>query len=168
MAKKMDDLNNDAERELIYQETIKKVARLDDPVELMETTGAGLHLLLQDATESPLLDRLSVDLGAIVGALPFESPQDEMRQLTLQAAQRCLILLQAAHDRQSASTPLPTPVPDLTPYEDQLWEAHSQDIPEREIPDIEYYLPPPFSPSLGSYHLRNPQDCSPGDDIRQF
>lgn len=173
----MNSLSDNSERDLIYQETVKKVARLEDPIALIETASAGLHLLLQSPEDRHLLDRLSVSLGAIIGALPFEGPNDELRALTKQAVQRCLKVLQTAWDRPTSDTVKPAPHPGHASlyqmdeavfktdqseafdaeFDDQMWNTSTREDVDQEIPDLEYYLPPHLAHLLDHITYEIPQ-----------
>lgn len=80
----------------VYQENLAKLSHIDDPVDLMERASICLRLLLRRDDDQALLERSSVAIGEVIGDLPFEAPEAELRAHTRRAAQRCIQILQTA------------------------------------------------------------------------
>jgi hypothetical protein len=96
----------------VFQENIAKLSRIDDPVNLMERASLCLRLVLRRAEDAALLERSSIAIGEIIGELPFDAPEAELRAQTRKAAQRCIqILLTAQCERPARS--------DLFDHEDE-------------------------------------------------
>lgn len=134
------------------------IAQIDDPVELMEQSYVALSQILRRTDEGDLLDQLSILLGEVVGDLPFDAAETDLRHQTRLAAADCVAILQAATERR---------VPRLE-TDPALREQAAAHLLEIDIPpatdadrkaDLEYSLPPHLAHLLK--HIDYPQPAPP-------
>lgn len=170
-----------------FLELIRKIARLEDPVDLMDTVSAALNLLLRRDDNQQLYDQHSESIGVIIGSLPFESPEAKLRPLTRQAGRFCLQVLQMAKEKRlphegedvfSNATPgdaLLTEAFGTADYEEVLANDRSDTAKhpsdssdEDENKDIEYYLPQPLAHLLDHIQYEIPQPTTTGQKFDNF
>lgn len=165
---------------------IRKIARLDDPVDLMDTASATLNLLLRRDDDQSLYDRHSESIGAVIGGLPFESPEAELRTLTRQAGRRCLQILQIAREKRPPregediySNEFPghallmeafgnADYEEILAHEGGETTERPDDDDEDENKDIEYYLPQPLAHLLGHIQYETPQPATTSQKFDNF
>lgn len=170
---------------LDFEQVAKQVAALDDPVELMEQAYVALTQLLRRAEDSQLLDQLSIMLGEVIGDLPFEAPEQDLRRHTRFAAGRCVELLEAARDRrlprieaprpphhEPAPGPKPTHPPKAEPRHAPEPEAENAPAPmvdDTDRPrDLEYRLPPHLEHLLKHIEYQQPSPPPPQGGFTSF
>lgn len=131
------------------------IAAIDDPVELMEQSYLALTQVLRRTDERELLDQLSIMLGEVVGGLPFDAPEKELRHHTRLAAADCLTILEAAQERR-----LPRLEQDPAKRAQaaaQLLEVdHAPATEDDRQRDLEYSLPPHLSHLLKHIEYQQP------------
>lgn len=168
-----------------FNQLTRHVAAIDDPIELMEQSYSGLTQLLRRAEDGALLDQLSIMLGEIVGDLPFNAQEHDLRRHTRAAAARCVEVLEAARMRrlpraQQAHSPHsePEPKPDVVAIaqmeaEDREWEweagAEAESGTEPAPPrDLEYSLPPHLDHLLRHIEYDQPAPLPPTGNFANF
>lgn len=135
------------------------IANLDDPVELMEQSYVALTQMLRRTDERELLDQLSIMLGEVVGDLPFDAPEKDLRHHTRLAAADCVTILAAASEKR---------IPRLE-HDPVLREQAAARLAEEAPPvdaeddvrsdDLEYSLPPHLAHLLK--HIEYPEPAPP-------
>jgi hypothetical protein len=162
---------------LDFEQLARQVAALDDPIELMEQSYIVLTQLLRRAEDGALLDQLSIMLGEIVGDLPFDALEHDLRRHTRAAAARCVEVLEAARDRRlpreqpiSTAPDVPKPRPDdvataRTEVDEVEWEPEPEPEPQR---DLEYYLPPHLEHLLKHIEYDQPTPLPPTGNFASF
>lgn len=161
---------------LEFEQMKGQVAALDDPIELMEQSYAFLTRLLRRAEDSELLDQLSIMLGEIVGNLPFEAPEHDLRRHTRIAAGRCIEVIEAARDRRlprhmPAPTPRSVPAPQSesnAPEPQDEIEPTAPIASEDRHKDLEYVLPPHLVHLLTHIQYDQPTPPSPAGGFASF
>jgi len=142
---------------LDYARLRATLAAIEDPVELMEESYAALTQLLRRTDERPLLDQLSIMLGEVVGGLPFDAPEHELRQQTRLAAVDCLTILEAAGDRRQ---PRLLTDPQARQQAAQRLSELAQpapQTPQTRTDDLEYSLPPQLAHLLKHIEYLDPE-----------
>lgn len=168
-----------------FETLARQVGALDDPVDLLEQSYQALTLLLPQAENGELLDQLSIRLGEIIGDLPLDAPERDLRRHTRAAAQHCVAILAAARDRRLPTADdipaLPlndTPPPSQPPprlsvdVEDEDETAppprQSADALDEPVHDLEYYLPPHLAHLLRHIQYDEPSPPPPPGGFTSF
>lgn len=157
-----------------FEQMTRQIAAIEDPVELMEECYLALTQLLRRAEDGDLRDRLSIMLGEVVGDLPFEAREHDLRRHTRAAAVRCIEILEAARDHR-----LPWTAPEVMPTtEDEAegaeggYEEEEAATDEAEAPakpwDLEYSLPPHLAHLLKHIEYDQPQPPPPVGGFTTF
>ncbi|MGE4278500.1 MAG: hypothetical protein AB7G62_02855 [Magnetospirillum sp.] len=145
------------EQALDYARLRATLAAIEDPVELMEESYAALTQLLRRTDERPLLDQLSIMLGEVVGDLPFDAPEQELRQQTRLAAVDCLTILEAAGEkRQPRLLSDPQARQQAAEHLSELRQP-SEQTPQSRHEDLEYSLPPQLAHLLKHIEYLEPE-----------
>jgi len=118
------------------------LATIEDPVELMEQSYVALTQLLRRTDERPLLDQLSIMLGEVVGDLPFDAPEQVLRQQTRLAAVDCLTILEAAGEKRQPRLLTDRRQRELAAQQLSEFKPPEQVAATNRDDDLEYSLPP--------------------------
>lgn len=118
------------------------LAAIEDPVELMEQSYVALTQLLRRTDERPLLDQLSIMLGEVVGDLPFDAPEQVLRQQTRLAVVDCLTILEAAGEKRQPRLLTDPRQRELAALQLAEFKPAEQAEPSSRDTDLEYSLPP--------------------------
>lgn len=170
-----------------YDAMARQLGAIEDPVELLEQSYIALTKLLRRAEDSELLDQLSVMLGEIVGGLPLDAPERDLRRHTRTAARRCLDILEAARERRlpragdeaqarpaaAAAAVLPaaageTDGPIATDDEDEDQTPPEDGDDARRQRDLEYSLPPQLAHLLKHIEYDQPNPPEPAGGFASF
>lgn len=163
----------------VFRSLAAQVGQIDDPLELMEQSYLGLKLLLRRASDGKLFDQFSIALGEIIGDLPFEAPEAELRARTKQAASRCVEVLQRARDRRPPRTeeivvkPAPSKTATAPSKTATTPVIEPPDLPsppseEKENADLEYSLPPHLAHLLKHMEYDVPEPPPPAKGFTSF
>ena len=145
------------------------IAQIDDPVELMEQSYAALSQILPHTNERELLDQISILLGEVVGSLPFDASEKELRHQTRLAAADCIAILEAARDRRLPSL-------ERDPFlREQAAARLEEDFPPppassgtEQAGDLEYSLPPHLAHLLRHMDYPQPEPAAPRGGFADF
>lgn len=144
------------------------IARIDDPVELMEQSYVALSHLLRRTDERPLLDQLSILLGEVVGGLPFDAAETVLRHQTRLAAVDCVAILDAARERRLPRLEVDPEQRELAAQ--RLFEPEPEPAPpdRRDDHDLEYSLPPHLAHLLRHIDYSEPEPAAAKGGFADF
>jgi hypothetical protein len=139
----------------LLDEIVQIISEIEDPKELCECTFSTLETMLQRKDDSALLTSMSVSVGEIIGAIPFDAPAKALKIAVRGAALACADLLLTARDRRA---PRPT--------------SEDQSRPEGEAVTAEdaeyYYLPPHLAHLLKRIEYTSPPLPEPKKGFATF